>query len=134
VNEQMPYYVVTRLMSALNMHRKSLGGAKVLMLGVAYKADIDDMRESPAIKIAELLDANGADISYHDPYVPMFKADGVDLRSSELTAELLADCDIAVVVTNHSNVAYDLVVQHAPLVLDTRNALKSFDSNKVVRL
>jgi UDP-N-acetyl-D-glucosamine dehydrogenase len=134
VNEQMPYYVVTRLMSALNTHRKSLAGAKVLMLGVAYKADIDDMRESPAIKIAELLKTNGADISYHDPYVPAFRADGVDLLSSELTEALLADSDIVLVVTDHSNVPYDLVVQHAPLILDTRNALKTFDSNKVVRL
>ena len=134
VNEQMPYYVVTRLMSALNQHRKSLAGARVLMLGVAYKGDIDDMRESPAIKIAELLHVSGAELLYHDPYVPSFKADGVDLRSEDLTAALLESVDIAAVITDHSNVSYDLVVAHAPLILDTRNALKSFDSNKVVRL
>ena len=103
-------------------------------MGVAYKADIDDMRESPAIKIAELLAANDAELSYHDPYVSAFKADGVDLASEEYNEELLGAQDIVLVITDHSNVNYGLAVQHAPLILDTRNALKTFDSNKVVRL
>ncbi len=134
VNEQMPYYVVKRLMEALNTHRKSLAGSRVLMLGVAYKADIDDMRESPAIRIAELLARDEAELSYSDPYVPEFKADGVDLKSVELTPELLESVDAVLIVTDHRSVNYDLVVQYAPLILDTRNALHSFDSNKVVRL
>ncbi len=134
VNEQMPYYVVKRLMEALNTHRKPLAGSRVLMLGVAYKADIDDMRESPAIRIAELLSRDEAELLYSDPYVPTFKADGVDLASVELGPELLESVDAVLIVTNHNNVNYDLVVQHAPLILDTRNALHTFDSNKVVRL
>jgi UDP-N-acetyl-D-glucosamine dehydrogenase len=134
VNEQMPYYVVQRLMSALNTHRKSLAGSRILMLGVAYKADIDDMRESPAVRIAELLTDAEAELLYHDPFVPEFEAEGVRLRSSELTAELLESVDVVLIVTDHSGVDYDLIVQHAPLVMDTRNALKAFENDKVVRL
>jgi UDP-N-acetyl-D-glucosamine dehydrogenase len=134
VNEQMPYYVVKRLMEALNTHRKPLAGSRVLMVGVAYKADIDDMRESPAIRIAELLATDEAELLYHDSFVPEFKAEGVDLTSVDLTPELLLGVDAVLIVTNHSSIPYDMIVQHAPLVLDTRNALKTFDSNKVVRL
>jgi len=130
----MPYYVVKRLMEALNVHRKPLAGSKVLMLGVAYKSNIDDMRESPAIKIAELLLQAEADLAYHDPFVSEFLADGVSIPSVELTEDSIADADIVVVVTDHGNVDYHLVVRSAKLILDTRNALKSFDGNKVVRL
>lgn len=134
VNESMPYYVVQRLMDALNTQRKALGGSRVLMLGVAYKADIDDMRESPAIRIAELLLEKEADLVYHDPYVPAFKVDGAQFESVELTAEEIAAADAVLVVTDHSNIDYHLVVRNSKLILDTRNALKSFDDNKVVRL
>lgn len=134
VNENMPYYVVQRLMSALNLHRKALAASKVLVLGVAYKSDIDDMRESPAIKITELMLENGADVVYHDPYVDEFKVAGRTIPSCELTEQTCSDADIVLVVTGHRNVDYDLVVRSANLVLDTRNALKDFDSNKVVRL
>jgi UDP-N-acetyl-D-glucosamine dehydrogenase len=133
-NEAMPYYVVKRLMEALNTHRKPLAGSKILMLGVAYKANIDDMRESPAIKIAELLLKAEADLVYHDPFVPVFKADGIEVPSCELTEERLCDVDAVVVVTDHTNVDYHQVVRSAKLILDTRNALKAFDDNKVVRL
>jgi len=133
-NEAMPYYVVQRLMDALNQHRKSLAGSRVLILGVAYKADIDDMRESPAIKITELLHAKSADVCYHDPWIPSFEAGGEVLCNSELSPEVLADVDAVLVVTDHSNIDYHMVVRHAPLILDTRNALKAFDDNKVVRL
>ncbi|MFA5844885.1 MAG: nucleotide sugar dehydrogenase [Coriobacteriia bacterium] len=134
VNEDMPYYVVTRLMSALNTHRKPLAGSRVLLLGVAYKADIDDMRESPAIRIAELLLEREAELIYHDPHVAEFLADSRVMRSAPLTPELLESCDAVLVVTNHANLDYDMVVRHAPLILDTRNALKSFSSDKVVLL
>jgi len=133
-NEAMPYYVVQRLMNALNTHRKSLAGSRILVLGVAYKANIDDMRESPAIKIAELLAEKHADVVFHDPYVAEFKAGGVSFPSVELTAEELAAADAVLVVTDHTNVDYHLVVRSAKLILDTRNALKAFDDNKVVRL
>ncbi len=133
-NEAMPYYVVQRLMNALNTHRKALAGSRILMLGVAYKANIDDMRESPAIKIAELLAEKHADVVFHDPFVAEFSAGGVSFPSVELTAEELAAADAVLVVTDHTNVDYHLVVRSAKLILDTRNALKAFDDNKVVRL
>jgi len=134
INENMPYYVVTRLMDALNTHRKSLGGSRVLVLGVAYKADIDDMRESPAIRIAELLLDKDAEVVYHDPYVPAFSVSGVDIPHVALSAEEIAAADAVLVVTDHRSVDYGTVVQHARLVLDTRNALKAFADDKVVRL
>jgi UDP-N-acetyl-D-glucosamine dehydrogenase len=134
VNENMPYYVVTRLMSALNLRRKPLGGSRVLVLGVAYKSDIDDMRESPAIKVVDLLLDNGAEVVYHDPYVPEYHEDGHDVAYVDLTEAEVAKADIVVIITAHRNVDYDLVVRSADLILDTRNALRDFESNKVVRL
>jgi len=133
-NETMPYYVVERLTGALNTHRKPLAGSRVLILGIAYKANIDDMRESPAIKIAGLLLGKGAEVVYHDPYVPDFSVAGVNVPHVDLTAEELAAADIVVVVTDHSNVDYRLVVDSSQLILDTRNALKAFEDDKVVRL
>ena len=133
-NESMPYYVVNRLMTALNTHRKPLAGSRVLVLGVAYKANIDDMRESPAIKVTELLLDKEADVVYHDPYVSDFKVNGRTIVPCELTAKVISSADAVLVITDHSNVDYHLVVREAKLVLDTRNALKAFDDNKVVRL
>ncbi|TDB38773.1 MAG: nucleotide sugar dehydrogenase [Actinobacteria bacterium] len=134
VNENMPYYVVQRLMEALNTQRKPLAGSRILLLGVAYKNDIDDMRESPAIKIAELLAEKEANLVYHDPYVPKFSFDGRTLESVALTEAELASADAVLVVTDHRNVDYHLVVRASRLIVDTRNALKAFDDNKVVRL
>ena len=133
-NEAMPYYVVERLSRALNTHRKPLAGSRILVLGVAYKANIDDMRESPAIKIAELLLDAEADVVYHDPFVPAFSVRGVQMPSVQLTEDEVAKSDAVLVVTDHTNVDYHAVVRSAKLVLDTRNALKEFDSDKVVRL
>ncbi len=133
-NEAMPYYVVQRLMSALNGHRKSLAGSRVLVLGVAYKANIDDMRESPAIKITGLLRDKEAVVVYHDPYVESFDIEGVAVPSVPLTAEEVTSADAVLLITDHSNVDYDLVVRSAKLVLDTRNALRAFADDKVVRL
>ena len=133
-NEAMPYYVVKRLMEALNTHRKPLAGSRILMLGVAYKANIDDMRESPAIKIAELLLSAEADLVYHDPFVPKFTADGREVPYVDLDEASLLEVDAVVVVTDHTNVDYHQVVRSAKLILDTRNALKAFDDNKVIRL
>jgi len=134
VNENMPYYVVTRLMEALNTQCKSVSGAKVLLLGVAYKKDIDDMRESPAVRIAELIRAKAGVVVYHDPWVPEFSVGGEPVPFMELTQEELSELDAVVLVTDHSNVDYHSVVRHAPLILDTRNALKVFDGGTVVRL
>ncbi|MGB4594030.1 MAG: nucleotide sugar dehydrogenase [Coriobacteriia bacterium] len=134
INENMPYYVATRLMDALNGQQKSLSGSKVLVLGVAYKNDIDDMRESPAIKVTELLIAKGADVSYHDTWVPEFKVGGALVPHVDLTAETIAAVDAVLVITDHRNVDYALVADKARLVLDTRNALKGLANDRVVRL
>ena len=134
VNENMPYYVVTRAMQALNNHHKSLAGSRILILGVAYKRDIDDMRESPAIKVTELLLDKNADLVYHDPYVEKFTVAGKDIPSVPLTVEQLEKADAVLIITDHSNVDYDLVVEKAPLILDTRNALRNIDGDTVVRL
>lgn len=133
-NENMPYYVVSRLMDALNEHGKALAVSRILILGVAYKPNIDDVRESPALKIIELLEGRAPDLVYHDAHVPEIRVDGGTMGSVELTSELVASSDVVVVVTDHSGVDYDMVVREAPLVLDTRNALADYDDDKVVRL
>ncbi|HEY5541587.1 MAG TPA: nucleotide sugar dehydrogenase [Coriobacteriia bacterium] len=133
-NEAMPYYVVKRLMEALNTHRKPLAGSRILILGVAYKGNIDDIRESPAIKIAELLLDAEADVVYHDPFVPVFNIRGTDVESVELTEEEIAATDAVMVVTDHRNIDYHLVWRASKLILDTRNAMKEFDGDKVFRL
>jgi UDP-N-acetyl-D-glucosamine dehydrogenase len=133
-NEAMPRYVVQRMMTLLNEHRKPLAGSRVLILGVAYKANIDDMRESPAIKIASLLRGSEAEVVYHDPFVSEFVVDGEAIPFVELTDENVADADAVLLVTDHSNVDYHLVVRSAKAILDTRNALKAFDGGKVARL
>ncbi len=134
INENMPYYVINRLMDAMNDQRKPLADSKVLILGVAYKADIDDMRESPAIRIAELLLEKQADIVYHDPFVPSFTVSGVEVPSVDLTPETVAGADVVLIITAHSDVDYAMVAGNAPLVFDTRNALPGVDNQNVVRL
>lgn len=125
INMAMPNYVVMRTLEALNDQGKPLKGSKVLVLGVAYKKNVDDVRESPAFEIIELLEQKGATVDYHDPYVAKthkMRRFDLGLESIPLTAETLAAHDAVVIVTNHSNVDYELVVTHAPLVVDTRNA------------
>lgn len=134
VNENMGYYVVQRVMGALNTRRKALSGSRVLVLGVAYKSDIDDMRESPAIKIIDLLLDRGATVVYHDPYVPTYTEGGHAIEFVDLTAEEVRGADIVLVLTAHSGVDYGLVAAEADLVLDTRNALKAHASEGIVRL
>ena len=128
INRDMPRYVTGRLISALNEDGRSLNGADVLVLGVAYKPDIDDMRESPAAEIIELLDAGGARVSYHDPHVPAFprmRRHSIDLRSVPLDPERLSAADCVLIVTDHRAVDYELVGRHARLVVDSRNAMAS---------
>ncbi len=134
INENMPYYVVTRLMEALNTRHKSLAGSRVLMLGVAYKADIDDMRMSPAKRVAELLLQKQAEVVYSDPYVPWFAADDTSVERVELTAEELSKADVALIITAHKAFDYDLIVRESALVFDTRNALWDRPRDNVVAL
>ncbi|MEW6583022.1 MAG: nucleotide sugar dehydrogenase [Actinomycetota bacterium] len=131
VNSQMPAFCVGKVSRALNSRRKPLNGSRVLVLGVAYKPNVNDMRESPALKIIELLLAEGAHVSYHDPHVPELARQG--LRSVPLDAATLADHDAAVIVTDHKAVDYDLVVKESPLVVDFRNIAPDVDG-KVWRL
>lgn len=123
INLQMPRFVRELAVQALNRHRKSLNGSKILLLGVAYKKDVADMRESPAIKIIELLEQDGAEVSYCDPHVPVLQEGKLDLKAVELTPEALSECDCAIIVTDHTAFDYDLIVKNVPLVVDTRNAL-----------
>lgn len=128
VNLAMPAYVVERLADALNDRGKSLNGARILLLGVAYKRDLDDDRESPAFKLLELLERKHAQLSYHDPYVPTLKPGrrhDFRLSSVALTAETVAAADAVLIATDHTTVDYDFVVQHARLVVDARNATRN---------
>ena len=124
INTAMPAYVVNRLSEGLNLCGKALNGAKILLLGVAYKRDVDDVRESPALKIINLLEQRRAQVSYHDPYVPHLKSRHLSrvMESRDLTRENLATSDAVVIVTDHTRVDYGMVVNHAKLVVDTRNA------------
>jgi UDP-N-acetyl-D-glucosamine dehydrogenase len=122
INSEMPSYVVEKIASALNDERKAVNGSRIIVLGVAYKADIDDVRESPALDIMRLLEALGADVTYHDPYVATFQEDGVRHESVALTDDELKRSDAVVIVTNHSSIDYQRLVDGANLVVDTRNA------------
>ena len=126
INAQMPVYVVSQVISALNARGRALKGAKVLIIGIAYKRDIDDVRESPAAEIIELLWAGGAKVAYHDPLVPTFpdmRAHDIDLSTSPLTEQTLKDHDCVLIVTDHTSVDYEKIGKYAPLVVDTRNAM-----------
>ena len=134
INDTMPYHVVERAMELLNTKGKALNGSKVMLLGMAYKRDIDDLRESPALKVARLLADRGAMLSYHDAYIPEINLAGLKLRNVALTPKLLEAQDIIIITTAHTNVDYKMVVDHAPLILDTRNATKGMQSPKIARL
>ena len=133
VNQHMPYYCAERVGRALNDHRKAVAGSTVLVLGVAYKGDVGDLRESPALKLIELLRERGAEVVYHDPFVPDLGEEGLDLASAPLTDELLGAADIVCVVTAHSGIDYARVADRAQLVLDLRNAVPAADE-RVVKL
>jgi UDP-N-acetyl-D-glucosamine dehydrogenase len=124
INMAMPYYVVDRLMQAMSARGRALGGATVLVVGVAYKADIDDLRESPALKIIKLLEDRGATVRYHDPHVPDLTVEHIPLKSVPLTPECLRAADAVLIATAHSSTDYRLIAEHARLVVDTRDAMR----------
>ena len=134
VNSVMPAHVASKAVDALNFNGKALKGARVVILGVAYKKDIDDLRESPALDIIDILMAKGAQVSYADPYIPTVDLDDTSLTAVELSPDLLKMADLAIIVTDHSVFDFKMVVENAPLVLDTRNAIKDRGIEKVWRL
>jgi UDP-N-acetyl-D-glucosamine dehydrogenase len=134
ININMPYHVLASVVSALNQRKKALNGSRVLVLGVAYKKDIDDLRESPALTIIELLQKEGAQVSYNDPYFPMVgKGRKYDLQMKCTPLENLGQYDCVLIVTDHSDYDYGRIVRESQLVVDTRNATKGIHSPKIVR-
>lgn len=134
INNGMPEYIIERVSRMLNRCKKPLNGSTVLLLGVAYKPDIDDLRESPVLKIITLLEKEGANVVINDPYIPKFTHNGKEYVSTELTAETLKNCDITVITTNHSQYDAKFIAENAPAVFDTRNLTADIDDSKVERL
>jgi UDP-N-acetyl-D-glucosamine dehydrogenase len=134
INEHMPYHAVSRVLEILSAKGKSLSGAKILVLGVAYKKDVEDVRESPALKIIQLLREKGAEVSYNDPYISQIHVLAGDMKSVELNKECLASMDCVIIATDHS--CYDMseVAARARLVFDTRGATRGLKRDNIVRL
>ena len=133
INGQMPHFVLDKIQNALNEHSKPLKGSRVHIMGVSYKRDIDDVRESPALDIIHLLRMRGANVSYSDPWVPKIQADGIALEGIE-AATGCREADCVVIVTDHKKFDYAALVEASKLIVDTRNALKGVASEKIVRL
>jgi UDP-N-acetyl-D-glucosamine dehydrogenase len=134
VNSAMPYFVIEQTASALNEHRKSIKGSKVMVLGLAYKRDIDDLRESPSLTIIELLREKGAIVSYNDPFFPTVgRGRHYDLNMTNTPLDDLGSYDAVLIVTDHTSYDYPAIVDQAQLVVDTRNATKGIDSPKILR-
>ena len=130
----MPYYVIERTIEVLNQHEKSLNGSKVLVLGVAYKKDIDDERESPGYIIMKLLSEKGAIVSYNDPWIPVLKQTrkyNFRKKSIPITQEVLQEMDAIIIITDHSAYDYAEIVKHSNLIIDTRNATNKIDGADV---
>lgn len=140
INTSMPLYVVQVLMDALNEHGKALKNSRILVIGLAYKKDIDDLRESPSLKLLEILLSKGADADFHDPYIPSVRKtrDYMMLAGKEsvdLTPETIQHYDAALISTDHTSIDYDELVEYSQLIIDTRNATKDVKNgrNKIVK-
>ncbi len=123
INAEMPIFVVDKVRELLNTKQRAVNGSKIVLLGVAYKRDVDDVRESPALDVLKLLEADGAEVAYHDPYVPEWKEDGVVRRSQALTDELLSAADAVVILTDHSGFDYPWILENARALVDARHAV-----------
>ncbi len=134
INDMMPHYVVTKVISALNSVKKSVNGSKILVLGVAYKKDIEDLRESPALKIIKDLLKKGAVLSYNDNFVPELNIDGKILHSETFSAEVLKKADCVLITTDHSYYDENIIVENSKLIVDTRNVIKKRNVVQVFRL
>ncbi|MBE9528379.1 MAG: nucleotide sugar dehydrogenase [Proteobacteria bacterium] len=135
INSQMPLYVITKVMDALNDKGKSLKGSKVLLLGMAYKKDVDDLRESPSLELVKELKAKGAKVDYNDPHIPVAVSHrrGFKMRSTKLTEKGLKKYDCVLIATDHSAYDYRWILKHSSLIVDTRNATAKIKSKKIVK-
>jgi UDP-N-acetyl-D-glucosamine dehydrogenase len=133
INGQMPHFVLEKIQNALNDVGKPIKGSHIHIMGVAYKRDIDDVRESPALDIIHLLRKRGATVTYSDPHVPAIQIDGAQLFSTRFP-DKVSSADCTVIITDHSNINYDALVQNAKLIVDTRNALRGYSHAKISRL
>jgi UDP-N-acetyl-D-glucosamine dehydrogenase len=134
INDRMPDYVVERAADALNERGKSVRGSRLLVIGVSYKPDVGDVRESPALKVIERLRRKGAEVAYHDPYVPSLSHSDTELFSVPLSRETVAAADCVLVLTHHYCLAWGMIAEAAQVVLDTRNALRGFLGENIIRL
>ncbi len=134
INGDMPGYVVVRVSEALNDRKKCINGSKILIMGVSYKKDIDDTRESPAYDIIRLLEKKGADIYWNDPFVEALEEESESASHLEYNADALAGMDCAIIVTGHTEIDYSLLVENCPMIFDARNVLKEFDSDSIVTM
>ncbi|MFA5388613.1 MAG: UDP binding domain-containing protein [Candidatus Omnitrophota bacterium] len=126
----MPHYVMDKIISILSKKKKSLEGSNILIIGVTYKKDINDIRESPALEIVSSLIKKGAHVYCHDPLVSSFQIDGKKINTVKLTKENISISDLTVIITDHSGIDYKFILDNAGLVFDTRNALKNFRNAK----
>jgi len=135
INDKMPEYCAERASKILNRYKKALNGSKILVLGVAYKQDIDDYRESPAIKVIEQLEKYGSNVKYYDPYVTVYRYnDKKHNGEPKLTPELVEGADLVIVTTAHTNVDYEMVQKHAKVIFDTKNVMKNINNRENIEL
>ena len=135
INTKMPRHVINLVISGLNKSEKSINGSKILIIGVAYKNDIDDCRESPALDIIELLQKEGSSVKYHDPYVDKLEFNEISLKSiSNLNSNVIRDFDACIILTNHSNIDYSVLAKNSKLIIDTRNVLQNHKKENIIRL
>jgi UDP-N-acetyl-D-glucosamine dehydrogenase len=133
INSHMPDYVVSKVADALNVEKKAINGSRILVLGVSYKPNVGDVRESPALDIIHLLQERGAEVRFHDPFVADLAHEGLECERIELTSESLRAADCVVVVTNHAAYDWQFVAENASLIVDTRNAMKGVAGNGRVK-
>jgi UDP-N-acetyl-D-glucosamine dehydrogenase len=135
INDRMPEYTVERAGKILNRFKKALNGAQILILGVAYKGDIDDYRESPAIRVIEEFHKTGAHVEYYDPYITEFTEKGKTIKGlTELSVEKIQSADLVVITTAHTKVDYELVQKNAKAIFDTKNAMKNIKNRDNIEL
>ena len=135
INDKMPEYCVERAMRILNAHKKALNGAKVLVLGVAYKQDIDDYRESPAIPVIDILKENGADVEFFDPYISSFKENGIVMEGiPSIDGDIIAQYDLVMITCGHTNVDYDMIQKNAKAIFDTKNVMQGLANRENIEV